>query len=175
MEYVDQSDKTEVETNKSAKDVDLLEPITWNHPDGPVVHRGTLWYVLFGVTTLGFILLAIFVFKSITFAILVPIMAVAVITLLIRPPQNINYAISPKGIYIADKLYDFSEFKAFGVVEHQGQHSISLLPIKRFSPELTIYFPADKGEKIVDMLGARLPMQEVKLDLLEKIIHLIKL
>ena len=39
----------------------------------------------------------------------------------------------------------------------------------------TIYFSEAEGEKIVDMLGARLPMQEIKPDALEKLIRLIKL
>ncbi len=172
MQEIDRDDKP---NNGDFDSADLLEPVTWNHPDGPTIHRGILWYVAFGAITIGLVLLAIFVFKSITFAVLVPIMSIAIITLLLKPPQNINYAISPKGIYIADKLHDFSEFRAFGVTERDGQHSISLLPIKRFSPELTLYFPVDKGEKIVDMLGARLPMQDIKADVLEKIIYLIKL
>lgn len=119
--------------------------------------------------------LAILVFRSWTFAILLPIMTVALLTLTSKPPQTINYAISPKGIYVADKLYDFSEFRAFGLLTEAGQHSAVLLPVKRFSPELTIYFSEEEGEKIVDMLGARLPIQEIKPDALEKLIKLIKL
>ena len=78
-------------------------------------------------------------------------------------------------MYVADKLYDFSEFRAFGLTEDRGQHSAVLLPVKRFSPGLTIYFSEAEGELIVDMLGARLPMQEIHLDSLEKLIRWIKL
>ena len=56
-----------------------------------------------------------------------------------------------------------------------NQHSAILLPVKRFSPGLTLYFSEKEGEKIVDMLGARLPMQEIKPDALEKLIRMIKL
>ena len=80
-----------------------------------------------------------------------------------------------KGIDIADKLYDFSEFRAFGVIDEPGSPSIIVLPVKRFSTGVTLYFNIEDGERIVDMLGARLPLQEVKLDLLEKVIRLIKL
>lgn len=155
--------------------IDLTEPIAWNAPEGVRVQRGAVWYVLFAIVLVGLMALAILVFQNWTFAILLPIMAVALFVLSNKNPQTINYAISPKGIYIADTLHDFSEFRAFGLLHENDQHSILLLPVKRFSPGLTIYFSEAEGEKIVDMLGARLPMQEIKPDALEKFIRLIKL
>lgn len=155
--------------------IGLTEPIAWNAPEGVRVQRGAVWYVLFAIVLAGLMALAILVFQNWTFAILLPIMAVALFVLSNKNPQTINYAISPKGIYIADTLHDFSEFRAFGLLHENDQHSILLLPVKRFSPGLTIYFSEAEGEKIVDMLGARLPMQEIKPDALEKFIRLIKL
>ncbi len=155
--------------------IDLTEPIAWNAPEGVRVQRGAVWYILFAIVLVGLMALAILVFKNWTFTILLPIMAVALFVLSNKNPQTINYAISPKGIYIADTLHDFSEFRAFGLLHENNQHSILLLPVKRFSPGLTIYFSEAEGEKIVDMLGARLPMQEIKPDALEKFIRLIKL
>lgn len=155
--------------------IDLREPVTWEAPEIIRAQRGIVWYIVSGVATLVMIVLSVLVFNNWTFAVLLPIMAAAVLTLSIKPPENINYAISPKGVYVADKLYDFSEFRAFGIIKEKEFHSAVLLPVKRFSPGLTIYFPEEKGEKIVDMLGARLPIQEIKLDALEKLIRLIKL
>lgn len=161
---------TNVEDNLSLK-----EPIAWTSPEGIKVHRELWWYIAFGVVLIGLMALAILVFKSPTFAILLPIMTVALFLLSEKTPQNINYAISPKGIYVGDKLYDFSEFRAFGITRENNQHSAILLPVKRFSPGLTLYFSEKEGERIVDMLGARLPMQEIKPDALEKLIRMIKL
>lgn len=161
--------------NKTENDLSLKEPIAWTAPEGIKVHRELWWYIAFGVVLIGLMALAILVFKSPTFAILLPIMTVALFLLSEKTPQNINYAISPKGVYVGDKLYDFSEFRAFGITRENNQHSAILLPVKRFSPGLTLYFSEKEGEKIVDMLGARLPMQEIKPDALEKLIRMIKL
>ncbi len=171
------NDSPETQEFKSSPSdgIDLTEPIAWNAPEGVRVQRGAVWYVLFAIVLAGLMALAILVFQNWTFAILLPIMAVALFVLSNKNPQTINYAISPKGIYIADTLHDFSEFRAFGLLHENDQHSILLLPVKRFSPGLTIYFSEAEGEKIVDMLGARLPMQEIKPDALEKFIRLIKL
>ncbi len=154
---------------------DLKKPFSWQAPEGEQAQRDKTWYVLFTVVVLILIVLAIFVFKSLTFALLIPVMAAAVVLLSTKPPRVINYAISPKGVYVADKLYDFSEFRAFGVVVDEKLSSAILLPVRRFSPGLTIYFTPADGEQVVDMLGARLPMQEIKPDALDKFIRMIRL
>ena len=154
---------------------DLSQPISWQATEVAPEVRGLGWYVLFAVVLLGLLALAIFVFKSVTFAILLPVMAVAIIILSLRPPSVVHYSISPKGVYVGDKLYDFSEFRAFGVIRDHKGNSIILLPVKRFSPGVTLYFSDEQGEQIVDMLGARVPIQEVKPDGLEKLIRLMRL
>ena len=102
------------EPNSSDR-LDLTEPIAWNAPEGVQVQHGKIWYVIFAIILVGLMALAILVFKNWTFAALLPIMAVALFTLSNKSPQIINYAISPKGVYIADVLHDFSEFRAFGL------------------------------------------------------------
>lgn len=169
------SDSPTNQPERTPKATDLTEPIAWDAPEGTKIQRGGGWYVGFALILLSLMALAILVFKSWSFALLLPIMAVALFVLTDKNPRIINYAISPKGIYVADRLYDFSEFRAFGLMEYDGLHSAVLLPVRRFSPGLTIYFSEIEGEKIVDMLGARLPMQEIKPDALEKLIRLIKL
>ena len=153
----------------------LSEPFSWQAPEGTQVHRGTGWYIAFGVVLVILMALAIVVFKSLTFAVLLLVMAIAVIMLSTKPPRIINYSVSPKGIYIEDKLHDYSEFRAFSIFHDTELPSVILLPVKRFSPGLTLYFGVDQGERVIDMLGARLPVVESKPDMLEKLIRLMRL
>lgn len=154
---------------------DLAQPFSWTAPESVHVARGKGWYVVFGAVILGLMALAIFIFESWTFAILLPVMAIATIMLITKKPRDINYAVGPKGIHIGDKLYDYSEFRAFGIYQDAEPLSIIVLPVKRFSPGITLYFSEAEGETIVDMLGARLPLQEVKHDAFDKLIRLIRL
>ena len=155
--------------------IDLSEPFSWQAVEGVQHEHETNWYVAFGIVTVLLMLLAIFVLKDITFTILIPIMAIATFMLTRKPPRMVSYSISPKGIYIADKLYDFSEFKAFGVITDTEQPSIVLIPTKRFGFGATIYFDEADGERIVDLLGARIPMKEIKPDPIDKFIRWTKL
>ena len=154
---------------------ELNQPISWQAAEEAQPSRGTVWYIVFVLVLIGLLALAIFVFKSITFAILLPVMAVAVIVLSNRKPVTLNYSISPKGVYVGDKLHDFSEFRSFGIIQGQSASQVILLPVKRFSNSVTLNFDNTMGEQIVDMLGARLPIQEIKPDSLEKLIDIIRL
>jgi hypothetical protein len=40
---------------------------------------------------------------------------------------------------------------------------------------VTVYFPKEKGEEIGDMFGARLPMEQVKLDFIDKIVRRLRI
>ena len=174
-EEINQENQLQPADSGQNETTNLHEPISWQATEATHEARGMVWYTVFAVIVAGLMALAIFVFQSITFAILLPVMAVAVIVLSIHPPAIIVYSVSPKGVYVADKLYDFSEFRAFGVIREPRGDSIILLPVKRFSPGATLYFKEEDGEKIVDMLGARLPIQEVKPDGLERFIRFIRL
>jgi hypothetical protein len=145
------------------------EPVRWQATEYIHHDKSIGWFVVFSLVAIAFILLAIFVIKSITFAILVPVMAAALVVYSYRPPRVIDYTLSRQGLHINDRLYPFADFKSFGVIRDDGEYSIMLIPIKRFRPGVTVYFPEEAGEAIVDMLGVRLPMQELKLDVIDKL------
>lgn len=108
-----------------------------------------------------------------TFAVLIPVMAVALMVYTHRPPHVISYALSSKGIYVNDTLHPMGEFKSFSVAQSAdpAQNQLVLIPVKRFRPSLTVYFPAEVGEALVDTVGAFLPDRPYKADAFDKIIQ----
>jgi hypothetical protein len=151
------------------------EPLHWQGTEYVHHEKDAVWFVIFGVVVVILMAAAIFLVQSWTFGVLIPVMAIALIVYTRRPPRLIDYTLSPKGLYVNDHLYAFSEFKGFGVIRDGNEYSIMLIPTKRFRLGVSIYFPEDKGEVIVDMLGARLPMQEMKLDAFDRIIHKLRI
>ena len=144
--------------------------IRWEAPEYTHHERGAGWYVIFGIVTLVLVVAAILIIKSITFAILVPVMAIALFVYTQHSPELLRYTLSRKGLHINDKLYAYSQFKSFGIVDHNGTHSAVLVPRKRFQLGQTIYFPVEVGEQLVDMLAARLPMKELEPDALDRLL-----
>ena len=151
-------------------------PVHWSASEYIPGKKGGLWFVLFAFVVLAFIAGDILLLKEFTFSILIVVMAAAVIVYSQRSPRLIDYTLSgDQGLYIGEKLYHFSEFKAFGLIRDQEHHSIMLIPIKRFSLGVSVYFPEEAGEKIVDILGARLPMETIKLDFIDTIVRKLRL
>lgn len=151
-------------------------PVTWSAQEYVHIDKGGWWYVIFALVAIGLIAVDFFLLKSWTFSILVVVMAIATVIYIRRPPRTITYALSAKhGLYVGEKLYHFQDFKAFGLIDDDGHHSIMLIPRKRFAPGVSVYFPEEAGERIVDILGQRLPMQELKLDIIDVVVRKLRL
>lgn len=152
------------------------KPVTWSAQEYVHLEKNNWWYVIFVIAVLGFVALDFFVLQSWTFSILVIVMAIALIIYIRRPPRTLTYALSAKqGLYVGERLYHFDEFKSFGLIRDGEHFSIMMIPRKRFAPGVSVYFPEEAGEQIVDVLGQRLPMEELKLDVIDVIVRKLRL
>ncbi len=155
---------------------DNSEPVHWSANETIDAEKGGLWFIALIVIALILIAGDIFWLKEFSFSVLVVVMTAVIIIFSKRPSRVIDYTLSgEQGLYIGEKLYHFNEFKEFGLIQDQGQHSILLIPVKRFSLGVSVYFPEESGEKIVDIFGARLPMRDMKLDFIDTIVRKLKL
>lgn len=148
--------------------------INWRAQEHAARKKDWGWYFIL------FIISAIFITTSIilkwwSVAILLVVAAGALVTYAVRPPRIIHYSLSKKGITEGNKLHSFDEFKSFGILIEGDNCSIMFTPKQKFMPRAEMFFPQSQGEEIVDFLGARLPMEEVKLDLLDKIVRSLRI
>lgn len=150
--------------------------VTWSAKEYVHLEKNGLWFVSFILIALALIALDVFFMHSWTFTVLVVVMAVTIMVYIRRPPREIQYALSSaQGLYVGERLYHFDEFKAFGTIKDGEHNSIMLIPTKRFSPGVSVYFPEDKGEEIVDIFGSRLPMENLKLDAVDILVRKLRL
>ena len=148
--------------------------ISWQAEEYIPREHNTGWY--FGLFGIGLALSALaFFLKSWTFLALIVVSIIAILISISRPPRKIQYALENDGLKEGEKLHKFEDFKAFGILKEDSHFSAVLIPKKRFGLSVKIYFPGDSGEAIVDALGARLPMEEVKLDFLDKIVNFLRI
>ena len=150
------------------------EAITWNAEEYIVRDRNTWWYIGLFVVGLGLGVLAFFL-KWWTFLILVILSVITILISTFRPPRKIEYKLDKDGLTEGNNLHKYEDYKAFGILKEDSHFSAILIPKKRFGLSVKVYFPGDSGEKIVDALGARLPIEEVKLDFLDKIVNILRI
>ena len=170
------ADQPVAESLEPLEDTPDNPPITWSAQEYVHIDKGVGWFVLFAVVVLALVAIDIFFLKSWSFSALVVVMAVAIVIYVRRPPRTLTYALSPaQGLYVGEHLYHFDEFRAFGLIKDGENHSIMLIPRKRFSAGVSVFFPDEAGERIVDILGQRLPVEELKLDLVDIVIRKLRL
>lgn len=150
-------------------------PVTWQAKEYITPEKNIAWYVgLFLVVAAGIIIDVLFL-KAWTVSLLLVAIAAVLIVMTVRPSRDITYELSSKGLRVGDQLYSLSDYKAFGVIHDGKENSIFLIPVKRFKPGLSVYFPVESGEQIVELLGHYLPMQEIRLDFIDKVVRMLRL
>lgn len=149
--------------------------VEWDGQEYVTYDKNAGWYV--GLVAVGLLLVAgSILLRWWTFTALVVVSVIALFVYATRPPRTIHYILSSDGLKEnTGRVYKFEDYKAFGVLQNDKRFAIVLRPNKRFSPAVTVYFPEAQGEEIVDMFGARLPMEQVKLDFIDKIVKFLRI
>lgn len=151
------------------------EPINWQ-VDHVIKQYSSTWYVGLGGAFLAMMFIAVILLESWSFAALLVAVLVSIIFYIKKPISNTKYSLSGSELFIDDNRYELNSFKAFGLIKNSnGLHNLILLPTKRFMPALTLDLPEAEGERVVDFFGARLPMQKLELNFIDKIVQKIGL
>ena len=163
-----------VSNSSLSSELPEVMPVSWQSHEYTQYDKSPVWYVILLIVTSVLIGLSI-LFNAWSFAVLIPIMVVALMMYAHRPPQTVNYTVSEQGLYINDTLHPMGEFRAFAVGKEMDHNSLVLIPIKRFRPSIKISFPDEVGESIVDVIGAFIPSQDFQIDLFDKIIQKLRI
>lgn len=142
-------------------------PITWEASEYIHHQKSTIWFVSFGAIVLVLLGFAVWL-QAWTFVALIIVMAIAMLVFAVRSPRSLRYTLTAQGLQIDQRFYSYNDFKAFGILHDGGLLSVMLMPTKRFMPAITVYFAQEDGEKIVDMLGSRLPIEHYEQDPIDK-------
>ena len=134
------------------------------------------WYMGMTLGLIALLAMAIFLIKSWSFVAVLVVIIPALVVLVRRPSKPIHYSLTSDGIVVDGVDYPFEDYKSFGVATNlDGTFKLIFTPTKRLVPAFEVDFNTDDGEKIVDFLGARLPMKEVELNFIDRIVQRIGL
>lgn len=151
-----------------------FKPVSWEAEEYITKKHDAIWYMGLAIITIGLSALAIFL-EGWTFLVLIILSAITIIIYSARPPRKIHYELDNTGLTEGKNSHPYSNFRAFGILKDGDHYSAILIPKKRFGLSVKVYFPEGSGEAIVDQLGGHLPMEEVKPDLLDKIVNFLRI
>ena len=109
--------------------VKQLERVDWEAEEYVVRDRNAGWYIGLFIVAAGLIALSIWQ-SWWTFAILIALCVIVILTSNLRPPRKIKYKLDTKGLTEGDKLHKYEEYRAFGILKEGAHYSIILIPKK---------------------------------------------
>ncbi|MBR3252688.1 hypothetical protein IKF84_01275 [Candidatus Saccharibacteria bacterium] len=149
-------------------------PISWEAEEYIVKSHNAIWYIGLFLVAGGLGALAVWL-QDWTFLALIIVSVITILVFNLRPPRKIRYTLNSTGLTEGKIKHPFTNFRAFGISQEDSHYYAVLIPKKRLGINVKVYFPEGSGEAIVDALGARLPMEEVKSDILDKLVNFLRI
>lgn len=147
---------------------------TWTASEYVAHSKSGTWYVQLGLVAFIAAVIGYFVTRdpvvSGTFVLVAVIFGVAAG----RKPRVLNYGVGSRGIVIGQKQYPYGMFKSFSVIQEGPIRSIFLMPVKRFNPPMSLYYPPAGEQQILQALGAHLPQEAREQDAIDRFMHKIR-
>lgn len=151
------------------------DTVSWTASEFIAHAKGSSWYFLLALATLGAGVAAYIITHGDKLTtVIIGVTGILFGIMAARQPRELPYRIDSDGIKIGDKQYPYASFKSFSVVQEEGLESIWLLPLQRFTPGLSIYFSPGDRDKIVNILGEYLPIDDRQLDFVDKLMHKVR-
>lgn len=91
-----------------------------------------------------------------------------------RKPRVLDYGLDGSGIHIGQKFYPYGDFKSFSVIDEGSISGIWLMPLRRFMPNLTIYYAPDDEDKILNVLSQYLPFEDRQHDMVDRFLRKVR-
>ena len=155
-----EEDFSEQDMGKKTKKTDKNSVVSWTGSEFIANHKDSKWFLSFFtvlVLAVGLIFVAT---KDYVSTISVAVVGILFAFLANRKPRQLAYKIDNSGINIGSKFYPFDQFKSFSLAQDGAIGYVNLMPLKRFMPDLSVYFPPKETEKVVGILSDHLPHNE---------------
>lgn len=148
--------------------------ITWTASEFIAYQKNFGWYALMLIAVIGMAGVAFLLLDDYISSISILFIGILFIIFASRKPRVLNYRLDSSGISIGDKMHPFSQFKSFSIIDEGSLRSISLLPLQRFMPAISMYFEPQDESKIIEALANYLPHEDRKQDPIDKLMHKIR-
>lgn len=148
--------------------------ITWTASEFIAHHKSPGWYLVLAAGALVLAAIIWLLTRDYISAAVVIVAAIFFGAYGARQPRQLQYRLSDTGLGIGEKHFTYQQFRSFSIVPEGAFSSIVFMPLKRFAPLTTIYYdPADEP-KIIALLSERLPHEERRQDLIDRLMWRIR-
>ncbi len=148
------------------------EPVQWTASEYIAHHKTSGWFFMVGAVTIVLAVVVYFVSRADKISTTMMLVVGTVFGIIgARVPRVLQYGLDDSGLHIGPKFYAYDQFKSFAIMDEGAISSITLLPLKRFMPSISIYYAPDDEEKIVNVLSLGLPIEHREQDALDRLMR----
>jgi len=168
----EQADTPLQATTAEHKTTNDKDELSWEASEYADNEKAAGWYVVLAVAAVAVGVITYLLTNGdlvTTFAIAIAAVLFGIVAA--RKPRTLRYVIDGHGVTIGEKSYPYAMFKTFSVNTETTLHSVQLLPLKRFMQPISIYFPPNKEEAVVNILGQYLPYEERGHDAFDRLMN----
>lgn len=151
------------------------ESVEWTASEYAAHDKSATWFMALAIIA-AVLTAAVFFLTGhdIVSSIVVPIVAVMFGYSAARRPQVRRFSIDNRGIAMGSRFHPFSQLKSFTVSGEGAIRSIMIMPLKRYMPPVSMYYPPDQEEQIMEVLSQYLPFEPERHDNVERVMRRIK-
>lgn len=147
------------------------EPLTWTASEFVEHQKPHGWYALLGAAAVVIAAVVYFLTHDTVTVVVVILVAVMFGVVGARKPRSMTYMLSQTGLQIGTKTFPYASFKSFAVIEEGAMNSVQLLPLKRLVPPISLYFPPEQEQEIVETLADYLPHEDRDHDAIDRLMR----
>jgi hypothetical protein len=151
-----------------------LSPVTWTASEFVDHEKNSSWFMTLAAITAAAVVIIYFITHDLITSFVIIIAAALFGTTARRKPRTLQYQLDDTGVTIGGKLYAYAAFKSFTLLEEGAFNSIELMPLQRFMPPISLYYPPENEEQIVNLLGNYLAHEERTRDAVDRLMRKVR-
>jgi hypothetical protein len=148
--------------------------VSWSASEFIAHQKNMSWYGLLVIAGSIFAALTYLLTKDKISTVMVFVVTAALGVFAGRKPRTLDYQVDANGVHIGPKSYPYEDFKSFSVIDEGAVSSISLAPLRRFMPAISMFYDPQDEEHITGVLSDYLPFEEGQKDVVDRFMHRIR-
>lgn len=150
------------------------DALSWSAAEYLHRDKHPLWYITYIFGTLLVAAVVYFTTKDVLSTGIVFVAILGLVTFAARKPKLQDYTIDGQVLQIGQKAYYLHDFKAFSVAEESGMVEITLHPLKRFMPPVSVYVTPQQADDLGDHLADFLAFEQKAPDAVDNLLRRIR-
>ncbi|CAN5609048.1 hypothetical protein BH23PAT1_BH23PAT1_3640 [soil metagenome] len=172
-QYSPEQDNTRSADN-GASSASAPASVNWTASEYVAHHKNAVWYLGFALVLTAAAAVIYLFTRDMVSSLVIVVIGIAFGVFAGRVPRVLDYAVDKAGVHIGSRSYPYSAFKSFSVVQEGAINSVTLNPLQRFMPPISIYYDPKDEDQIIKTISNYLAVEERGHDFVDRLMRKVR-